>query len=1592
MPGKLKTLVMICAIWAVLGCLSGAYLRFQPVSCNQPDGSKLELFATGDEFYNWLHDKDGYTVKQNDAGWYVYLDKKNKDELAFTTYVVGRDNPEAKGLKPWVNISPERMGEIRKQAVTQMGLSNSGRAPSTGTLNNIAIFIRFSDQTEYTQNISTYNAMFNGTTGNTMQSYFWEVSYNTLNIPTSYYPTPSTTVVSWQDSHPRGYYSPYSSSNTIGYSGDTERTDREFTLLVNAVNGVSSQIPTSLNLDGDNDGMVDNVCFIIKGGTDGWAELLWPHRWAIYDRYVYINSKRVYDFNFQLSDYLSTSGVGVLCHEMFHSLGAPDLYHYSYDGLVPVGPWDVMENDGNPPQHMSAYMKYKYGHWISTIPVLSTDGTYTLNPLTSATNNCYKIPSPNSSSEYFVVEYRRKTGTFENSLPGSGLLVYRVNPAYEGNADGPPDELYLYRPGGTTTVNGTVNSANYSSETGRTAINSTTNPTPFLTNGSAGGLNINTIGSAAGATISFVLGNPTPGMPSCQITAPTEGSGINLNSTVTVNVTATDTDGTISNVKFYIDDVLQYTDSASPYTWNWNTTGFSAGSHIIKAVATDNSSNTATSTVGVTLLAPADEGFETGNFSAFAWNNSSTIPWTVQTATKLSGTYAAQSGDISDNGTTTLSLPMVITSSGNISFYYKVSSESNYDFLKFYIDGVQQGQWSGTEGWALATYPVSSGTRTFSWTYSKDGSVSTDSDCAWLDHIIFPPYGTYFAPPQNLSAGAGNSVVNLSWQAPSGGTPSSYKIFRNGTLLSTVSGTTYTDNAVVNGTPYTYYVTAVYTSPAGESDPSNTVIATPGTVIVNDYIIGSGTSATGTSIASPINVYYESLHGQSVYTAAQLAAAGVVGPCDITRIGFNVTGLPTLAMPNFIIRMAHTTSTNVSTWISTGLTTVWTTASYQPTSTGWNMLQLPTPFAWNGTDNILVDTAFGDIGAWTSSGTVQYTNETNGYRYARNDDADQTDVFTGGSTSVYKPNIKITTSYIPPAPAIVVSPLSLAYGTVRINTTSTNTFQISNTGTATLSGNITTPTGYSVTLGRAENSAETGLALASETKESTRNTLAYSISAGSSSTFTVTFSPTAIQAYNGYITITHNADGASKAVALTGQGGKPTIGLSATSFSADLALGASVNQTLSVSNSGNMALNYSLTENGSVSWLTLNGGSSVSNTITVGGVAQSVTIGFNSTGLAVGTYNATINGTSNDPNYATFNIPITMNLYDPNTAPVIDLPAEIQVSKNNTLDVDFSTYVSDADGDMLWLTYIGSAHVTVSLNGLTVTFTPEADWTGTEELSFIVHDGSAEATDVVSVVVSNTVPVLDLPESFSFDRNGSLSVDLGPYISDGNGDTLSLMFTGNTGVNISVDGSVVTFTNDPAFAGSEDITFTVSDGTDSADDVVTVIVVNHQPVLDLPASVSLNENGSFTLDCSAYISDPDLDVLVLAYSGNSNVNVTIDGFSVTFTPALDWYGTEDISFSLSDGYLEAYDMVQVIVNQVISALDTPVISLNLNAGATRLQWDAIANATEYWIFRADDPYGSYYQIGTTASLEFTDNTILPKAFYQVKAVYTPIAK
>lgn len=511
-----------------------AFLKDVPQTLKQPDGTILNCFATGDEFFNWLHDSDGYTIIQNtENGWYVYANLIN-DELIPTNLIPGRDNPQSKGLRPWMIYSEQKIQSFRvkftvpeKYQRQKQNKETFQSSANKGVLNNIAIFIRFSDEEGFKQNLTYFDVPYNAKNQVSVYDYYWELSYNQLEIKTHFYPNPQDNIIlSYQDPYPRSYYKKYNAvSAPNGYKNDNERTVREMTLIKNAVDYVKSSIPTDLDLDFDNDGYVDNVAFIVTGGPEGWADLLWPHMWALYYYDVRINGNRVWNFNFLLANWFDAS---VLSHEMFHTLGAPDLYRYYVSG-TPVGYWDIMSNNLRPPQYSSVYMRYKYGKWIDDIPEINTSGWYELNPSSMKYGSAYKIRSKNYPTEFFIIEYRKREGKYDISLPSGGLLVWRINSNYNGNAGGPPDEIYVYRLDGTSSSWGDISKATFAAEHQRTKINNySTNPKPFLTDGSLGGLNISNVGTQ-GTTIRFRVNFP-PKTPILSLPS-NNSDGIELNPT-----------------------------------------------------------------------------------------------------------------------------------------------------------------------------------------------------------------------------------------------------------------------------------------------------------------------------------------------------------------------------------------------------------------------------------------------------------------------------------------------------------------------------------------------------------------------------------------------------------------------------------------------------------------------------------------------------------------------------------------------------------------------------------------------------------------------------------------------------------------------------------------------------------------------------------------------------------------------------------------------------------------------------------------------------------------------------------------------------
>lgn len=139
-----------------------------------------------------------------------------------------------------------------------------------------------------------------------------------------------------------------------------------------------------------------------------------------------------------------------------------------------------------------------------------------------------------------------------------------------------------------------------------------------------------------------------------------------------------------------------------------------------------------------TIISMVVEDWETGDMSQFDWITGGDSDWQVSTQNPHEGSFCIKSGELDDNGSNFLSLQFDALGTDSLSFWVRVSSESGFDLLKFFIDDNELSTWSGELDWDRASYLVTVGTHTFKWEYIKDESITSGDDCVWIDFIILP--------------------------------------------------------------------------------------------------------------------------------------------------------------------------------------------------------------------------------------------------------------------------------------------------------------------------------------------------------------------------------------------------------------------------------------------------------------------------------------------------------------------------------------------------------------------------------------------------------------------------------------------------------------------------------------------------------------------------------------------------------------------------------------------------------------------------------------------------------------------------------------
>jgi len=536
-------------------------------------------------------------------------------------------------------------------------------------------------------------------------------------------------------------------------------------------------------------------------------------------------------------------------------------------------------------------------------------------------------------------------------------------------------------------------------------------------------------------------------------------------------------------------------------------------------------------TVGIII-----EDFESGNFNSFPWTLAGIANWTAVNTGAYAGTYCAKSGTIVANQTTTMQTVRILTTGGNLSFWYKVSSESGYDYLRFYVDGTQVTSWSGEVAWTQYTYALAAGTRTLKWEYMKDGSVNSGSDCAWVDDIIFPASTIYtpatitwtaaldsqeLAPDQTGSqiltiGNTGNETLNYTVSKPMGTTTVLDESFENSGSIPTG----WTQSYVTGTTTWIYTAGGHSSHPAAAQDGSyNAQLYYGSSTAIITKLITPVMNLSGATSAS-LTFY----HTQEVWVSDQdelkvYYGTSASGPW--TQLAYYTSSiaawtLETISLPGlsgtYYIAFEGIAKYGYGVCLDKVVVT-----KYSAVSVPW--------LSVNGGDSysssIIGGGADQDVTiGFNSAGLGVGTYNSN---------------LTLTSNSTTNPSINIPVELIVSStsiPVILVSPMTLDYGNVPIDNTAIEQFTIQNTGTGTLTGNITTPTRYSV----AEASRQADVKIA-QSSNGLRNVLGYSVNSGQSKTYNLTFAPTAVTGYNGNVVITSNDTGNPTVnIAVTGSG------------------------------------------------------------------------------------------------------------------------------------------------------------------------------------------------------------------------------------------------------------------------------------------------------------------------------------------------------------------------------------------------------------------------------------------------------------------------
>lgn len=582
---------------------------------------------------------------------------------------------------------------------------------------------------------------------------------------------------------PRNYYnfSDYPANTTLRDSGEAGNL-----LIKDAIGVLNAE---GFNFDGltVEGGDVRSTNVFFAGPSSGvWSEGLWPHQWGMYrepQQDVTVDGVTRDIHEYQITNLSNAAAeIGTFIHESGHLLlDYPDLYDTN-GGSTGLGRHALMSsgnfsNSEKTPSPINLYLKDVVG-WANITDILTTQ--YLNTTLASTGNVGYRYTNPNNANEFFVIENRgftaggNATDRWAQYVPDKGIMIWHVDEGVSHNQNEQMTAAQHYhvsleqQDGLFELENDASGDSSDLYDNNSNAFNDTSLPDAKWWSGTASGIQVK-VNSSPSNLMSVEFG-----VDGITVLSPNGGELVDVDGSTTITWQG----NIVGNVKIdlYKGGVFQETLSANEandgsYTWTLNGAYALGEDYTIRITSVDDNTEHDTSDA---VFSIASEHFVANGVMPAGWTQSagSNAGWIVSSTESTEGAHSLTNADIGDSQKAEVEFTATIVA-GNVTFDAKVDSEQRYDFLRFYIDGVEQNLnaadtsqngLSGSVAWANYSFPVAAGTHTFKWSYIKDNSQSNGADAAWIDNVLLPKEELTLTAPNGGESIDKDSKTSIKWQ------------------------------------------------------------------------------------------------------------------------------------------------------------------------------------------------------------------------------------------------------------------------------------------------------------------------------------------------------------------------------------------------------------------------------------------------------------------------------------------------------------------------------------------------------------------------------------------------------------------------------------------------------------------------------------------------------------------------------------------------------------------------------------------------------------------------------------------------------------